>query len=399
MILTLSAASSATASAVPNTLIAVPGKKEKLPLSLTHPELAKEADGWDASKVTHGSGKKLPWICSDNHHWSATVSNRANRKSGCPYCVGKTVLLGFNDLQTTHPLIAAEADGWDPREFSAGSSRKKSWRCSKSHKWVAIINDRTKGNNCPYCLGRKLLPGFNDLETKHPELAQQAYGWNPKEVLNGSHKRLSWKCELGHIWDAVLYSRISSAAGCPICSGHKLLKGYNDFLTTHPDVAAEADGWDPSSVQKGTRESKVWKCSVGHRWENSPNSRTNMNAGCPTCATSGYDPNQDAYLYFLIQPEWAMYQIGITNNFDRRLKEHLRNDWEPIEVQGPMDGHLVQQWETAILRMLKAKGADLSNEKIAGKFDGYSEAWSKSTLEVKSIKELMRLTEEFEEKK
>jgi hypothetical protein len=27
---------------------------------------------------------------------------------------------------------------------------------------------------------------------------------------------------------------------------------------------------------------------------------------------------------------------------------------------------------------------------------GYSEAWSKSTFEVKSIKELMRLTDEFE---
>ena len=49
--------------------------------------------------------------------------------------------------------------------------------------------------------------------------------------------------------------------------------------------------------------------------------------------------------------------------------------------------------------MLKAKGADLSNYKIAGKFDGYSEAWSKSTLKVKSIKELVQLTEEFEEKK
>lgn len=61
-----------------------------------------------------------------------------------------------------------------------------------------------------------------------------------------------------------------------------------------------------------------------------------------------------------------------------------------------MEGHLIQQWEKAILRMLKAKGADLSNSKIAGKFDGYSEAWSKSTFDAKSIKELMRFTEEFE---
>jgi hypothetical protein len=61
-----------------------------------------------------------------------------------------------------------------------------------------------------------------------------------------------------------------------------------------------------------------------------------------------------------------------------------------------MKGYLTEQWETVILCMLKAKVADLSNEKIVGKFDGYSEAWSKSTLPVKSNKELMQLTQEFE---
>ena len=94
-----------------------------------------------------------------------------------------------------------------------------------------------------------------------------------------------------------------------------------------------------------------------------------------------------------------MLQIGITNFPDDRLKKHGSLGWELIEIRGPMDGHLTQNWETSILRMLKAKGADLSNSKIAGKFDGFSEAWSKSTFPVKSIKELMRSTEEFEEKK
>ena len=91
-----------------------------------------------------------------------------------------------------------------------------------------------------------------------------------------------------------------------------------------------------------------------------------------------------------------MFQIGITNDPDKRLGQHKKIGWELLELRGPMDGHLTQQWETAILRMLKSNGADLSNDKIAGKFDGYSEAWSKSTFEVGSIKELMRLTEEFE---
>ena len=93
-----------------------------------------------------------------------------------------------------------------------------------------------------------------------------------------------------------------------------------------------------------------------------------------------------------------MYQIGITNFPEKRLNQHKKLGWEMLELRGPMDGHLTQNWETAILRMLKAKGADLSNAKIAGKFDGYSEAWSKSTFEAKSIKDLMRLTEEYEER-
>ena len=85
-----------------------------------------------------------------------------------------------------------------------------------------------------------------------------------------------------------------------------------------------------------------------------------------------------------------------TNVPDLRVASHKTLGWELLELRGPMDGRLTQQWETAILRMLKANGADLSNAEIAGKFDGYSEAWSKSSFEVKSIKELMRLTEEFE---
>jgi hypothetical protein len=47
--------------------------------------------------------------------------------------------------------------------------------------------------------------------------------------------------------------------------------------------------------------------------------------------------------------------------------------------------------------MLKKRGADLSNSKVAGKFDGYSEAWSKATFHAASINQLMRLTEDFEE--
>ena len=185
-------------------------------------------------------------------------------------------------------------------------------------------------------------------------------------------------------------------SGCPVCSGRQVLPGFNDLATLFPGIALQADGWDPSEVLAGTHKKYAWICDKGHRWRSVVKDRTLRGDGCPSCAINGFNPNADGFLYFLSHPEWEMYQIGITNYPDDRLRTHELLGWELIELRGPMDGHLTQQWETAILRMLKAKGADLSNDKIVGKFDGYSEAWSKSNFEVSSIKELMRLTEEFE---
>ena len=185
---------------------------------------------------------------------------------------------------------------------------------------------------------------------------------------------------------------------CLVCSNREVLIGFNDLRTTHPDIANQASGWDPRT-KTGESHSKVkWVCSNSHNWEAVINSRT-RGRGCPSCAETGFDPNSDGYLYFLSHPTWEMFQIGITNNPDKRLGQHKKLGWEVLQIRGPMDGHLTQNWETSILRMLKAKSADLSNSKIAGKFDGYSEAWSKSTFEAKSIKELMKLAEEFEEVK
>lgn len=39
---------------------------------------------------THGSHKKIWWICQKNHEWEASVVNRT-QGTGCPYCVGKKV--------------------------------------------------------------------------------------------------------------------------------------------------------------------------------------------------------------------------------------------------------------------------------------------------------------------
>jgi hypothetical protein len=238
------------------------------------------------------------------------------------------------------------------------------------------------------------------LATSHPKLAKEADGWDPKLFNFGSNKSLGWKCNLGHTWKTSPNSRTNGGTGCPYCSNNKVLSGFNDLATTHPEIAKEAVGWDPSKISFGSSQRRRWICSVGHKWTVSPSVRTGkFGTGCPSCSVSGFDPNLDGYLYFLTHSTWEMNQIGITNYPNQRLGKHKKLGWEVTELRGPMDGHLTQQWERAILRMLRARGSDLSNDKIAGKFDGYSESWSKSTFEVKSITELMQLTEEFEVQK
>ena len=240
-----------------------------------------------------------------------------------------------------------------------------------------------------------MFSGFNDLQFLNPSLASEASGWDPSSVTLKSGLKKNWICSLGHQWEAVIRHR-ANGTGCPVCSNQKVLIGFNDLKTTDPEIAAEADGWDPISLTRSSGLKQSWKCSSGHTWSTRVSHRTS-GIGCPTCTKYGFDPNKDGYLYFLFHSNWEMFQIGITNVPDDRVGRHKKTGWDVLEIRGPMDGHLTQQWETAILRMLKKKGADLSNEKIAGKFDGYSEAWTKATFPIESIKELMGLTDEFEE--
>ena len=109
----------------------------------------------DPQKLTYGSNKKVWWKCEHEHEWQATVYSR-NIGRGCPYCSGKKVLKGFNDLQTINPSLAKE---WNyekngnlkPENFTSSCGNKVWWKCKKGHEWQATINHRNNGRGCPVC--------------------------------------------------------------------------------------------------------------------------------------------------------------------------------------------------------------------------------------------------------
>ena len=116
---------------------------ERISLSQVRPDLLNE---WHPTKngelapdlVKAHSGKKAWWICPHGHEYGSVVQNRV-KGVGCPYCAGKRVLKGYNDLLTLRPEIAAE---WNyekngdlkPDQVTAKSEKRVWWRCSNCGK-------------------------------------------------------------------------------------------------------------------------------------------------------------------------------------------------------------------------------------------------------------------------
>jgi plastocyanin len=263
----------------------VPKKKAKLPLSKTHPKLAKEAFGWDPAVITFGVGKKLKWKCKNEHTWEASPNTRSGEKGpGCPYCSGRLPVVGVNDLKTTHPELAKQAVGWNPKNFSAGSGKKVKWKCKKGHVRLAVISSRAlRGSDCGVCMGREVLTGFNDLATEYPSIAKEIVNLNPKKIFARSEKIADWRCKKGHSWRASISNRTRLKSGCPFCAGQKVIVGETDILTTHPEIASQAYGWNPKDYSIGSGIDLKWKCKNGHIWYAKPHKRKRGD-GCTVCS-------------------------------------------------------------------------------------------------------------------
>ena len=261
----------------------------------------KKNNGLNPEFFDVSSRYKVWWICEKGHEWEATIDSR-NRGNGCPYCSGQKAIKGENDLETLYPELMKEWDSskngnLNPKELLPKSEKRVWWICPKGHEYEANISNRTNGTNCPYCSGKKVLKGFNDLKTwsivnkqKYliDEFDYQKNDFDIDEITSGSGKKVWWICPKGHSYKTFLTHRTKMFTGCPYCSHKKLLSGYNDLVSTHPLIAKE---WDyeknnpikPCEVMAGSNNKKYWFiCNDGHSFESTLLNRKKGN-GCPIC--------------------------------------------------------------------------------------------------------------------
>lgn len=161
----------------------------------------------------------------------------------------------------------------------------------------------------------------HSLAKEHPEIAKE---WNyaknnglgPDMVSSGSGEKVWWRCPQGHEYMATVYNRVGLGSGCPVCSGKKILIGFNDLASVNPLLASE---WNydknkprlPSDFTPNSGKKVWWICNNHHEYQATIASR-NSGTGCPYCSRkwllSGY--NDLMSLFPELVDEWNWKKNG-----------------------------------------------------------------------------------------
>ena len=326
-------------------------------LRSTHPHIA---DSWDYERngdlvpeqFSIGSDIKIWWKCKKcEHSWNAVLYSR--KSCGCPACAGNIFVVGENDLQTVNSTLAKEWNNdkngtLSPASVAANDNRKFWWVCEKGHNWQATVSARNRGNGCPYCANRKLLPGFNDLLTVAPELATEwHYDKNgdlrPEHILAGSHKSVWWRCSSGHEWQTKVIHRIQGH-GCPYDAGKIIITGETDFKTRYPNLCEEWDyekngALNPNAIACHSHNRFWWICPEGHSYQSTTSNRIRGN-GCSYC--SGKRPIVGETDFGTVHPElideWdfeknaPLHPEHVTAGSHKKAWWHCKNghSWETV---------------------------------------------------------------------
>lgn len=278
--------------------VVLPGETD---LATLYPDLAQQ---WHPTKnglllpqnIRPGTSRNVWWKCEYGHEWQAEVAARVSG-AGCPVCAGKTVILGKNDFASQRPELAKR---WHPTKNGAlrpdmvtvQSNRVVWWQDQFGHEWRAQIASLARGDGCPVCANKKLLTGFNDLQTRYPEIAKQwiseKNGTTPDKVMP-TNRKVWWRCPNGHEYQSQIDSRAYQNCGCPVCAGRTVVAGENDLATLHPQLAKQ---WHPTKngtlkptmVTAASNKKVWWRDELGHEWKAMVVSRSFKGNGCPVCA-------------------------------------------------------------------------------------------------------------------
>ena len=244
---------------------------------------------WDLCGLSIGSGRRVKWKCSKGHEWESELKSRIRCKSKCPYCAGKRILPGYNDLYT--------------------------W--CQNH-----LDDN----------GAKILSDWTGINVETGEIE------DIHTMATASKKKLRWHCkECNETWDSEVCSRTIMKTYCPVCNDKKVITGRNDLYTWANEegnlVGQEllkqwdyeknlADGIDIHKIRRGSIEKAWLKCTKCNKLRQQRVNDFTRGIGCYNCSKKSTSyPEQ--YIYYAFK---QLYEN--TRNRVKLFQDEYKNGLE-----------------------------------------------------------------------
>lgn len=190
-------------------------------------EWAADLNSIPFESISHGASRaKYWWRCTTcGWEWEATPYNRIHGKTDCPACTGR-VVTERNSLGINRPDLIAWWDhekngGVTPFDVAIQGHGKFFFKCPNGHSYKRPVYHMVSFGGCKYCAGQAATEDRN-LRTTHPDLCKEWHptlngNLRPEDVLPGSNKKVWWRCNHGHEWQASVSKRALRGDRCPDC--------------------------------------------------------------------------------------------------------------------------------------------------------------------------------------
>jgi Probable Zinc-ribbon domain len=264
------------------------------------PELAKEyctkRNEFPVEKLAYGSSRTAWWVCGRCEFvWRTLISNRTQRKTGCPNCV-RSELIDLKETSYYKYFDKKANKGIDPLRFPV--VKEVWWKCGAGpdHRWRQKLPNQIerpeRGKRfCPFCRGSRAsisnnLSLYKDIAREFDREANG--GLRPRDVSATSQADVWWKCSCGpdHRWQARVVERTFKGAGCPFCANRRLSQ-TNSLERVAPQLAkmwhpTKNGGLRPADVVAYTTKKAWFVCARGHEYEVMVH-RAVVGRGCTRC--------------------------------------------------------------------------------------------------------------------
>ena len=277
---------------------AIPGKTS---FKALYPELASEfslENNLDPDAILPTYTFSGVWDCKTcGLSWNGTIKDRIDGKVDCPYCNGSKAIPGKTSFKALYPKMAEECLEISEKDLDnilpTSCILPIKWRCPECYMiWRSFIKERVTGKvTCPYCSGKKAIPGKTSFKALYPKIAAECSEINEADldnILPTYSLPITWDCSTcAMTWKGSIKARVDGNAICPYCSGKKAIPGKTSFKALYPEMAAEysLNNEVSSDTILSTYSLLVeWDCPVCNMtWKGSVKDRVNEEIDCPYC--------------------------------------------------------------------------------------------------------------------